>query len=772
MFMEKNFKRTLVTCALPYANGPVHIGHLAGVYVPADIFVRYKRMKGEDVLFICGSDEHGVPITIKARANGVTPQDIVDKYHGIIKDSFMRLGINFDIYSRTTSKVHHKNASEFFRELYDKGKFITKESEQYYDPEAKTFLADRYIVGTCPKCGNPNAYGDQCEKCGSTLSPEELLNPKSKLSGAEPIKKKTTHWYLPLDQYEPWLREWILENHKEWRSNVYGQCKSWLDGGLQPRAVSRDLDWGVPVPVEGAEGKVLYVWFDAPIGYISNTQELLPQSWEKWWKDEDTRLIHFIGKDNIVFHCIVFPSMLKARENYILPDNVPSNEFLNLESDKISTSRNWAVWLNEYVDDFPGQEDTLRYVLCANAPETKDNDFTWKDFQQRNNSELVAIFGNFVNRAVVLTQKYFGGKVPANLKPEAIDAETLAQIPELRRSLESNLEGFHFREALKDAMNIARIGNKYISDTEPWKVAKTDMDRTASILYTSLQICANLSIAFEPFTPFSAEKLRGILKVGLDAGFDHRAGEGEPTVNFFKPGESRALHTAGQPLEPGRVHSRVALRQAQDGAAAEYGLSSTAAPADPVPETVAEPVEAVEGPVLTWDDLGRGDILPVGHQLGEAVLLFSKIEDSIIDAQIAKLNATKEANEAAAKAAEAKEAAHKVEPQKPEVTFEDFGAMDLRTATVLEAERVPKTDKLLKLTIDTGIDKRIIVSGIAEYYSPEDMLGKQICILANLKPRMIRGIESKGMILMAKQPDGKMRLVSPAEGISNGAVVG
>ncbi|MCR5465073.1 MAG: methionine--tRNA ligase [Bacteroidales bacterium] len=752
--MEKNFKRTLVTCALPYANGPVHIGHLAGVYVPADIFVRYKRMKGEDVLFICGSDEHGVPITIKARANGVTPQDIVDKYHSIIKDSFTRLGINFDIYSRTTSKVHHKNASEFFRELYDKGKFITKESEQYYDPEAKTFLADRYIVGTCPKCGNPNAYGDQCEKCGSTLSPEELINPKSKLSGAEPIKKKTTHWYLPLDQYEPWLREWILENHKEWRTNVYGQCKSWLDGGLQPRAVSRDLDWGVPVPVEGAEGKVLYVWFDAPIGYISNTQELLPESWEKWWKDEDTRLIHFIGKDNIVFHCIVFPSMLKARENYVLPDNVPSNEFLNLESDKISTSRNWAVWLNEYVDDFPGQEDTLRYVLCANAPETKDNDFTWKDFQQRNNSELVAILGNFVNRAVVLTQKYFGGKVPANLKPEAIDAETLSQIPELRRSLEANLEGFHFREALKDAMSIARVGNKYISDTEPWKVAKTDMDRTASILYTSLQICANLAIAFEPFTPFSAEKLRGILKVGLDAGFDHRAGEGEPTVNFYKPGECRALHTA-------EAGAAVELRPYSAAAKREWTRpGSSGCPA------------ASAGPVLAWNDLGRGDILPVGHELGEAVLLFSKIEDSVIDAQIAKLNATKAANEAAAKAAEAEEAAHKVEPQKPEVTFEDFGAMDIRTATVLEAERVPKTDKLLKLTIDTGIDKRTIVSGIAEYYSPEDMLGKQICILANLKPRMIRGIESKGMILMAKQGDGTMRLVTPSEAVSNGAVIG
>ena len=756
--MEKNYKRTLVTCALPYANGPVHIGHLAGVYVPADIYVRYKRMRGEDVLFICGSDEHGVPITIKARANGVTPQDIVDKYHGIIKDSFVRLGINFDIYSRTTSKVHDKNASEFFRELYDKGKFITKESEQYYDPEAKTFLADRYIVGTCPKCGNPNAYGDQCEKCGSTLSPEELIDPKSKLSGAQPIKKKTTHWYLPLDQYEPWLREWILENHKEWRSNVYGQCKSWLDGGLQPRAVSRDLDWGVPVPVEGAEGKVLYVWFDAPIGYISNTQELLPESWEKWWKDEDTRLIHFIGKDNIVFHCIVFPSMLKARDGYILPDNVPSNEFLNLESDKISTSRNWAVWLNEYVDEFPGQEDVLRYVLCANAPETKDNDFTWKDFQQRNNSELVAILGNFVNRAVVLTQKYFAGKVPANLKPEAIDTEALSQIPELRKSLEANLEGFHFREALKDAMSIARIGNKYISDTEPWKVAKTDMDRTASILYTSLQICASLAIAFEPFTPFSAEKLRGILRVGLDAGFDHRAGEGAPTVNFFKHGESRALHTidAEQPSVPGRVHPRFA--------AAEYGLSPAADSACPI-------TEPAEGPVFTWNDLGRSDLLPVGHQLGEAVLLFSKVEDSVVEAQVAKLNATKAANEAAAKAAAAEEAAHKVEPQKPEVTFDDFGRMDIRTATVLEAERVPKTDKLLKLSIDTGIDKRTIVSGIAEYYTPEEMVGKQICILANLQPRVIRGIESKGMILMAKQGDGKMRFITPQEVVANGSQI-
>ncbi len=731
----KEFKRTLVTCALPYANGPVHIGHLAGVYVPADIYVRYLRMQGKDVLFICGSDEHGVPITIKARANGVTPQDIVDKYHAIIKDSFLRLGINFDIYSRTTSKVHEKNASDFFRKLYDEGRFITRESEQYYDPQAKTFLADRYIVGTCPKCGNPDAYGDQCEKCGSTLSPEELLNPKSKLSGAEPVRKKTTHWYLPLDKYEPWLREWILEGHKEWRSNVYGQCKSWLDGGLQPRAVSRDLDWGVPVPVEGAEGKVLYVWFDAPIGYISNTQELLPQSWEKWWKDDSSRLVHFIGKDNIVFHCIVFPSMLKAEGTYILPDNVPGNEFLNLEGDKISTSRNWAVWLNEYVDEFPGQEDVLRYVLCANAPETKDNDFTWKDFQQRNNSELVAILGNFVNRAVVLTHKYFGGRVPGNLKPEAIDAQTLALIPECRKNLEDNIENFHFREALKEAMNIARIGNKYISDTEPWKVAKTDMDRTASILYTSLQICANLAVAFEPFTPFSAEKLRGILRVGIDAGTDHRRGEGTPTENFFKEGQARALHTRPDGVALGK----------------------------PSGEDV---------PVLCWKDLGRGDLLPVGHQLGEAVLLFSKVEDSVVEAQVAKLEAAKALNAAAAREAAAREAASVIEPQKPEVTFDAFAAMDIRTATVLEAERVPKTDKLLKLTIDTGIDTRTIVSGIAEYYAPEEMVGKQICILANLQPRVIRGIESKGMILMAKQGDGKMRFVTPAEVVVNGAVIG
>ena len=725
-----NHKRTLVTCALPYANGPVHIGHLAGAYIPGDIYVRYLRMRGEDVVFICGSDEHGVPITIKARAQGVTPQDIVDKYHQVMKDAFTGLGINFDIYSRTTSKVHEQNASEFFRKLYDNDQFITKETEQYYDEEAKTFLADRYIVGTCPKCGNPNAYGDQCEKCGSTLSPEELIDPRSALSGSTPKKVKTKHWYLPLDRYEPWLRDWILEQHKEWKTNVYGQCKSWLDGGLQPRAVSRDLDWGVPVPVDGAEGKVLYVWFDAPIGYISNTKELLPESWEKWWKDPETRLVHFIGKDNIVFHCIVFPSMLKAYGDYILPENVPANEFLNLEGDKISTSRNWAVWVHEYEEQFPGQEDVLRYVLTANAPETKDNDFTWKDFQQRNNSELVAVFGNFVNRAVVLTHKYFNGIVPENRKPEPIDAETLASIIPCKEALEKYIETFHFREALKEAMNIARIGNKYISDMEPWKVAKTDLDRTASILYTCLQICADLAIAFEPFTPFSAEKLRGILRVGIDAGTDHRAGEGVPTVNFYKPGEGKALHTS------------------------------------------VIPSEAKESLVLDWTMLGTPELLPAGHALGESVLLFQKIEDSVVDAQIARLQAIKAEREAAEAAKAAEEAAKKVEPQKALVSFDEFGAMDIRTATVLAAERIPKTDKLLKLTIDTGIDTRTIVSGIAEYYSPEDMLGKQICILANLAPRTIRGIESKGMILMAKQGDGKMRFITPQEVVANGAQIG
>ena len=727
--MEKAFKRTLVTCALPYANGPVHIGHLAGVYVPADIYVRYLRMKGEDVLYVCGSDEHGVPITIKARQQGVSPQDIVDKYHGIIKESFTGLGINFDIYGRTSSAVHADNASGFFRKLYDEGKFVTRESEQYYDPEAKTFLADRYIVGTCPKCGNEGAYGDQCEKCGSTLSPEELINPKSKLSGAEPVKKKTTHWYLPLQDYEQWLREWILEGHTEWRPNVYGQVKSWLDGGLQPRAVTRDLDWGVPVPVEGAEGKVLYVWFDAPIGYISNTRELLPQSWEQWWKSPDTKLVHFIGKDNIVFHCIVFPSMLKAYGDYILPENVPANEFLNLEGDKISTSRNWAVWAHEYLEQFPGKEDVMRYVLTANAPETKDNDFSWKDFQTRNNSELVAIFGNFVNRAVVLTHKYFEGRVPECGEFLDVDREALAAIPELKASLERNLDTYHFREALKDAMGIARVGNKYISDTEPWKVAKTDMARCATILNVSLQICADLAIAFEPFTPFAAERLRSMLRVGLDAGTDHRVGE-QDTVNTYKEGEGAALHT---------VHA---------------GASAPG-----------------QGLTLSWASLG-GCALPAGHEIGAAELLFSKIEDDAIQVQLDRLAAIKAEREAAEAAAAAAEAAKRIEPQKAECSFEDFDKMDIRTATVLEAERVPKTDKLLKLTIDTGIDTRTIVSGIAEFYTPEQMLGKQICILANLAPRTIRGIESKGMILMARQGDGKMRFITPQEVLNNGAQIG
>ena len=729
--MSNDYKRTLVTCALPYANGPVHIGHLAGVYVPADIYVRYLRMKGEDVLFICGSDEHGVPITIKAKKQGCSPQDVVDKYHNIIKKSFAGLGINFDIYSRTTSGVHHRNASEFFRKLYDEGKFVEKESEQYYDEEAKTFLADRYIVGTCPKCGNEGAYGDQCEKCGSTLSPEELINPRSALSGGKLVKKKTKHWYLPLDQYEPWLREWILENHKEWKTNVYGQCKSWLDAGLQPRAVSRDLDWGVPVPVEGAEGKVLYVWFDAPIGYISNTMELLPESWEKWWKSQDTKLVHFIGKDNIVFHCIVFPSMLKAYGQYILPDNVPANEFLNLEGDKISTTRDWAVWLNEYLEEFPGQEDVLRYVLCANAPETKDNDYTWKDFQARNNNELVAIFGNFVNRAVVLTHKYFGGKVPGNPKPEPADAEILGQIPALKKSVEDNIMNYKFREALKEAMNIARLGNKYLTDTEPWKVAKTDMDRAASILNVSLQICADLAVVFEPFLPFSAGKLRNILNVGIYAGTDHRAGEsGSSSENLFREGEAAALHTVPSGADAGGDACAV---------------------------------------TLSWDSLGKDNILPEGHQLGEAVLLFSKIEDNVVECQVHKLEEKKAAKEAAAKAAAAPVPAA---PQKAECTFDEFEKMDIRTATVLEAERVPKTDKLLKLTIDTGIDRRTIVSGIAEYYTPEQMLGRQICILANLQPRKIRGIESKGMILMARQPDGKMRFITPEETLDNGSEIG
>ncbi len=687
--MNSNFKRHLITAALPYANGAVHIGHLAGVYIPADIYARYLRMRGEDVRFICGSDEHGVPITIKAKQNNCTPQEIVDKYHLIIKDSFERLGISFDIYSRTSSAIHHKTASEFFKKLYTEGKFIERESEQYYDEQAKQFLADRYICGTCPKCMAEGAYGDQCEKCGSTLSPTELINPKSTLSGNIPVMKSTSHWYLPLDQYESWLKEWILEGHKEWKVNVYGQCKSWLDGGLQPRAVSRDLDWGVPVPVDGADGKVLYVWFDAPIGYISNTIELMPNDWERWWKSEDTKLVHFIGKDNIVFHCIVFPAMLKAHgDGYILPENVPANEFLNLESNKISTSRNWAVWLHEYLDEFPGKEDVLRYVLCANAPETKDNDFTWRDFQTRNNSELVGIFGNFVNRAVVLTHKYFEGETPASLNSLAIDEEVLAQIPILKKSIEENLETYKFREALREAMNLARLGNKYLTDTEPWKVAKTDTERVATILNISLQICANLAIAFEPILPHTTKKLRYILNMKTSR----------------------------------------------------------------------------------WEEFGNISILHPGHKLNEATLLFEKIEDSEIEFQVAKLQATKSSNDTR-QADSSPITTLYAEPLKTECTYDQFSQMDIRTATVLKAERVPKTDKLLKLTIDTGLDIRTIVSGIAEYYSPEVMAGKQICILANLAPRKIKGIESKGMILMAKEENGKMKVVSPEERLENGSTI-
>ena len=677
--MEKTYKRYLITSALPYANGPLHIGHLAGVYVPSDIYVRYLRLRGREALFICGSDEHGVPITIKARQLGVTPQDVVDKYHAMIKDSFAGLGISFDVYSRTTSAIHHQTASDFFKKLYEDGKFMERESEQFYDPEAQQFLADRYIIGTCPKCGNPDAYGDQCERCGCTLSPNELINPRSAISGSKPQMRPTKHWYLPLDQYEPWLREWILEQHKEWKINVYGQCKSWIEGGLQPRAVSRDLDWGVPVPIPGAEGKVLYVWFDAPIGYISNTIEIRPNDWELWWKDKETKLVHFIGKDNIVFHCIVFPTMLKAHGDYILPDNVPANEFLNLEGDKLSTSRNWAVWLHEYLTEMPGKEDVLRYVLSANMPETKDSDFSWKDFQTRNNSELVAIFGNFVHRAVVLTHKYFEGKVPPSPSLADIDREVLAQLPQLKAKIEEALESYRFREALKECMNIARLGNKYLTDTEPWKLAKTDTARLATILNTSLQICAQLSIAFEPFLPFTTAKLRRILHV-----------------------------------EP-----------------------------------------------YTWEAFGQPHLLESGHQLNQAELLFEKIEDEAIDAQIAKLGVTESATPPPPPC----------EPQKPECSYDDFSKMDIRTAIVLEAERVPKTDKLLKLTINTGIDTRVIVSGIAEYYTPEQMIGQEICILANLTPRVIRGIESKGMILMAKQPNGTIKFITPHQALGPGCMI-
>ena len=679
--MEKKFKRTTVTSALPYANGPVHIGHLAGVYVPADIYVRYLRLKKEDVLFIGGSDEHGVPITIRAHKEGVTPQDIVDRYHTLIKDSFKEFGISFDVYGRTSSDIHRQTASDFFRKLYDKGEFIEKTSMQYYDEEAKTFLADRYITGECPHCHAEGAYGDQCEKCGTSLSPTELINPKSAISGSQPVMRETKHWYLPLDKHEPWLREWILENHKEWRHNVYGQCKSWLDMGLQPRAVSRDLDWGIPVPVEGAEGKVLYVWFDAPIGYISNTKELLPDSWEKWWKDPETRLIHFIGKDNIVFHCIVFPAMLKAEGSYILPDNVPSNEFLNLEGDKISTSRNWAVWLHEYLRDFPGKQDVLRYVLTANAPETKDNDFTWKDFQARNNNELVAVYGNFVNRALQLTQKYYNGVVPECGELTDYDKETLNEFKDVKVKVEELLDVFKFRDAQKEAMNLARIGNKYIADCEPWKVIKTDPERVKTIIYISLQLTANLAIAFEPFLPFSSEKLRQMLNM--------------------------------QEFE--------------------------------------------------WNQLGSTELLKPGHQLNKPELLFEKIEDDVIEAQVQKLLDTKKANE---------EANYKAKPIRENIPFEDFEKLDIRVGTVLECTKVPKADKLLCFKIADGLENRTIVSGIAKFYKPEELVGKQVCFIANLAPRKLKGIESQGMILSAVNNDGSLSVITVDREVKPGSEVG
>lgn len=677
--MSKPFKRYLVTSALPYANGPVHIGHLAGVYIPSDIYTRYLRLKGYDVISVCGSDEHGVPITIKARKEGVTPQQIVDRYHQLIKSSFEGLGMSFDIYSRTSSKTHAATASEFFRKLYDEGKFIERTSEQYYDEETQTFLADRYIVGTCPRCGNDRAYGDQCEKCGSTLSPDELISPHSAVSGSVPVKRATKHWYLPLDQYEGFLREWILEGHKEWKTNVYGQCKSWLDGGLQPRAVSRDLDWGIPVPVEGAEGKVLYVWFDAPIGYISATKDLTPD-WEKYWKDEETKMVHFIGKDNIVFHCIVFPAMLKAHGGYILPENVPANEFLNLEGEKISTSRNWAVWLHEYLADFPGKEDVLRYVLCANAPETKDNDFTWKDFQARNNNELVAVLGNFVNRALVLTHKYFDGTVPACGALTDYDRETLRELSGAKEALENNIENYRFREALKEAMNIARLGNKYLADTEPWKLAKTDMERVGTILNISLQLVANLAIAFDPFLPFSSEKLRKMLNMDT----------------------------------------------------------------------------------FEWSELGKDNLLPVGHQLNKPELLFEKIEDATIEAQVQKLLDTKKANE---------EANYKANPIRPNIEFDDFTKLDIRVGTILECQKVPKADKLLQFKIDDGLETRTIVSGIAKHYQPEELVGKQVCFIANLAPRKLKGIVSEGMILSAENNDGSLAVIMPGREVKPGSEV-
>ena len=686
--MEKKFKRTTVTAALPYANGGVHIGHLAGVYVPADIYVRYLRLKKQDVIFIGGSDEHGVPITIRAKKEGITPQDVVDRYHAMIKKSFEEFGINFDIYSRTTSKVHNKLASDFFRKLYDEGKLEEKETEQYYDEEAHQFLADRYIVGECPHCHNLNAYGDQCEKCGSDLSPMELITPHSTISGSKPVIRKTKNWYLPLNQYQDWLKHWILDEHKEWRPNVYGQCKSWLDMDLQPRAMTRDLDWGIPVPVEGAEGKVLYVWFDAPIGYISNTKELCdaqPEkwgNWEKWWKDEDTRLVHFIGKDNIVFHCIIFPTMLKAHGGYILPDNVPANEFLNLENDKISTSKNWAVWLHEYLVDLPGKQDVLRYVLTANAPETKDNNFTWQDYQERNNSELVAIYGNFVNRALQLTKKYWGGVVPACGELQEVDRQALNEFKDVKEKVENYLDVFKFREAQKEAMNLARIGNKYITECEPWKVWKTDPKRVETILNISLQLVANLAIAFEPFLPFSSEKLRKMINM---ESFD-------------------------------------------------------------------------------WSQLGQTDLLQAGHQLAEPELLFEKIDDEVIERQLQKLEDTKRANAAAA---------YKAEPVKETCSFEDFEKLDIRVGHIKDCQKVKKSKKLLQFTIDdgTGTD-RTILSGIAAYYEPEQLIGKDVLFVANFAPRKMMGIESQGMILSAVNFDGSLNVTTTLGEVKPGSQVG
>ncbi len=677
---EKKFKRYTVTTALPYANGPIHIGHMAGVYIPADIYCRYLRMMDEEILFIGGSDEHGVPVTIRAKKEGCTPQDIVDRYHAIIKKSFEDFGISFDIYSRTTSPIHQKTASDFFLKLYNEGKFIEQTSQQYYDEQEKTFLADRYITGTCPICGNERAYGDQCESCGSSLNATDLKNPKSALSGNAPVLKETKHWFLPLNEYEAFLKEWILENHKEWKTNVYGQCKSWLDNGLQPRAVTRDLDWGIKVPLKEAEGKVLYVWFDAPIGYISNTIEYDKDNWEKWWKQKDTKLVHFIGKDNIVFHCIVFPSMLKAAGDFILPDNVPANEFLNLEGDKISTSRNWAVWLHEYLEDFPNKQDVLKYVLCANAPETKDNDFTWKDFQTRNNSELVAILGNFINRTMVLTHKYFEGKVPKTNELNDLDKQTIEEIKTYPQKIGTLIETYKFRDALFELMNLARLGNKYLTENEPWKTYKTDVQRTETVLNISLQICANLSILMEPFIQFSAKKLQQMLN-----------------------------------LKP-----------------------------------------------LKWYQAGNCSLLEEGIQINTPVLLFERIEDTDIQKQLDKLEASKKTN--AINNAE-------VEPQKKNITFEDFSAMDIRVGTIIAAEKVAKTKKLLKLTIDTGIDTRTIVSGIAEYYSPEDIVGKQVSVLVNLAPKNLKGIESQGMILMAENADGELAFVTTQKQFKNGSTI-